>query len=205
LISLGAGVVCVSPPLVASVTSRIDRRTLLSAILLWLALGHIASVFAPNYASLLAIRLAMLAFAGAFTPLAAGTAALLVSENKRASAIASVLLGWALAIAIGLPLVSVTAPQIGWQATYTLLGILAALGFLALLLGLPKQLKGLAISARLGWFRHGVRSGPPPFSWFALSWAQRFGRLARGYIRWRLARPSGVSGLPPRPPCSRSG
>jgi DHA1 family inner membrane transport protein len=113
LISLGAGMVCVSPPLVAWITSRIDRRTLLSSILLWLALGHIASAWAPNYASLLAIRLAMLALAGAFTPLAAGTAALLVPENKRASAIASVLLGWAAAIAFGLPLVSVIAPQIG--------------------------------------------------------------------------------------------
>lgn len=145
LISLGAGVVCVSPPLVAWLTSRTDRRVLLSSILLWLALGHVASAFAPNYASLLAIRLAMLAFAGAFTPLAAGTAALLASENKRASAIASVLLGWALAIAIGLPLVTVTAPQIGWRATHGLIGILAALGFLALLAGLPKQIKGAPV------------------------------------------------------------
>jgi predicted MFS family arabinose efflux permease len=142
LISLGAGMVCVSPPLVAWITSRIDRRTLLSSILLWLALGHIASALAPNYASLLAIRLAMLALAGAFTPLAAGTAALLVPENKRASAIASVLLGWAAAIAFGLPLVSVIAPQIGWRATYNLIGILAALGFVAVLAGLPRQLKG---------------------------------------------------------------
>lgn len=145
LISLGAGVVCVSPPLVAWITSRIDRRVLLSSILLWLALGHVASAFAPNYASLLVIRLAMLAFAGAFTPLAAGTATLLALEDKRASAIASVLLGWALAIAIGLPLVTVTAPQIGWRATYGFIGILAALGFLALLAGLPKQLKGAPV------------------------------------------------------------
>jgi MFS transporter, DHA1 family, inner membrane transport protein len=48
LISLGAGVVCLSPPLVASVTSHTDRRALLSAILLWLTLGHIASAFAPR-------------------------------------------------------------------------------------------------------------------------------------------------------------
>lgn len=142
LISLGAGMVCVSPPLVAWITSRIDRRTLLSSILLWLALGHFASAFAPNYSSLLAIRLAMLALGGAFTPLAAGTAALLVRESKRASAIASVLLGWAAAIAIGLPLVAVIAPQIGWRATYNLMGILAALGFVAVLAGLPRQLKG---------------------------------------------------------------
>ncbi len=142
LISLGAAVVCISPPLVAWITSRVDRRLLLSAILLWLALGHLASAVAPNYASLLAIRLAMLAFAGAFAPLAAGTAALLVEESKRASTIASVLLGWAVAIALGLPLISVTAPQIGWRATYGLIAILASSGFLALLAGLPANLKG---------------------------------------------------------------
>jgi DHA1 family inner membrane transport protein len=145
LISLGAGVVCVSPPMVAWITSRVERRTLLSVILLWLALGHMASAFAPNYSSLLMIRLAMLAFAGAFTPLAAGTAALLVAENKRASVIAWVLLGWALAIAIGLPLISVTTPQIGWRATYSLIGILAVVGFLALLVGLPRGLKGAPV------------------------------------------------------------
>ncbi|MDB5608321.1 MAG: major facilitator superfamily transporter [Bradyrhizobium sp.] len=145
LISLGAAVVCVSPPFVAWITSRIDRRVLLGAILLWIALGHAASAFAPNYPSLLVIRLAMLAFAGAFTPLAAGTAALLVPEDKRASAIASALLGWALAIAVGLPLISVSAPLIGWRATYSLVGMLAAVGFLALLVGLPKGLKGTPV------------------------------------------------------------
>jgi predicted MFS family arabinose efflux permease len=145
LISLGAAVVCLSPPLVAWVTSRIDRRMLLSVILLWVAVGHIASALAPNYPSLLAIRLVMLALAGAFTPLAAGTAALLASEDKSASAISSVLLGWALAIAVGLPLISLTAPQIGWRATYALIGILAALSFLALVIGLPKGVKGTPV------------------------------------------------------------
>jgi predicted MFS family arabinose efflux permease len=145
LISFGAAVVCISPPLVAWITSRIERRALLSAILVWLALGHIASAFAPNYLTVLGTRLAMLAFAGAFTPLAAGTAALLVPENKRASVIATVLLGWALAIAIGLPLVSLVAPQFGWRATYVAVGVLAIAGFLALVLALPKGLQGAPV------------------------------------------------------------
>jgi MFS transporter, DHA1 family, inner membrane transport protein len=141
LISLGAVVVCVSPPLVASITSRLDRRLLLGLIMLWLALAHMASAFAPNYATLLILRLAMLILAGAFTPLAAGTAALLVQEDRQASAIASVLLGWALAIAAGLPLISVIAPQIGWHATYALVGILGVIGFLAVLVALPAGLR----------------------------------------------------------------
>lgn len=145
LMSLGAAIVCLAPPLVAWVTSHIDRRTLLSAILLWVAIGHIASALAPNYPSLLAIRLAMLALAGAFTPLAAGAAALLVSEDKGAAAISSVLLGWALSVAIGLPLISLAAPQIDWRTTYILIGSLAFLGFLAVLVGLPKGLKGTPV------------------------------------------------------------
>jgi predicted MFS family arabinose efflux permease len=145
LISLGAAVVCVSPPLVAWVTSRVDRRTLLSAMLLWLAVGHFASALAPDYAGLLAVRLAMLAFAGAFTPLAAGAVALLVPEGRGASAISSILLGWALAIAAGLPLISLAVPQIGWRATYGVIGALSALGFVALCVGLPRGLKGAPV------------------------------------------------------------
>jgi DHA1 family inner membrane transport protein len=145
LISLGAAVVCLSPPLVAWATSRVDRRALLSAVMLWVAVGHFASALAPDYPSLLGIRLVMLAMAGAFTPLAAGAAALLVSEDESAAAISSVLLGWALAIAVGLPLISLTVPQIGWATTYALIGGLAALSFLALLAELPKGLKGAPV------------------------------------------------------------
>lgn len=141
LISLGAGVVCLSPPVVTWITSRLDRRTLLSAISLWLALGHIASAFAPDYWILLGVRLAMLAFAGAFTPLAASTVAVLVPEQRRASAISTILLGWAIAIACGLPLITAIVPQVGWRATYALTGMLAGVGFVMILLGLPKGVK----------------------------------------------------------------
>jgi DHA1 family inner membrane transport protein len=87
----------------------------------------------------------MLALAGAFTPLAASAAALLVPKEEGAAAISSVLLGWALAIAVGLPLISLTAPRIGWSATYALIGVLAALSYIALLAGLPKGLKGVPV------------------------------------------------------------
>jgi DHA1 family inner membrane transport protein len=43
LISLGAAVACLAPPLVAWATSPVDRRALLSAVMLWVAVGHIAS------------------------------------------------------------------------------------------------------------------------------------------------------------------
>jgi DHA1 family inner membrane transport protein len=145
LISLGAAVVCISPPLVASFISRIERRALLSAILLLLAFGHVASAWVPHFTGLLAIRLLMLAFAGAFTPLAAETAALVVGEQQRSSAVALALLGWALAMAAGLPIVAVVSPLIGWRAVYELVGVLAGAGFFVLVLGLRPGIVGAPV------------------------------------------------------------
>ena len=79
--------------------ARIERRTLLTATLAVLALANFASAFAPDYASLLAIRLVMLAVGALYTPQAAGTGALIVPEEKRGSTIAYIFLGWSLAAA----------------------------------------------------------------------------------------------------------
>ena len=73
LITFGAIVLCVGSPVTAWLTSRIERRTLLAATLAILALTNIASALAPDYNSLLAIRLVMLAVGALYTPQAAGT------------------------------------------------------------------------------------------------------------------------------------
>ena len=60
LITFGAIVLCIGSPLTAWLTSRLDRRTLLTATLAVFALTNIASAFAPDYISLLVLRLIML-------------------------------------------------------------------------------------------------------------------------------------------------
>ena len=116
LITFGAVMLCVASPLSAWLTSRIERRVLLSATLAVLALGNLASSLAPDYLSLLAIRIVMLAIGALYTPQAAGTAALIVPPEKRGSAIAYVFLGWSLAAAAGLPLITSLASRYGWPA-----------------------------------------------------------------------------------------
>jgi predicted MFS family arabinose efflux permease len=65
-----------------------------------LALSNAASAFAPDYISLLIIRLVMLAVGVIYKPQAAGTAALIVPTEKCGSTIAYVFLGWSLATAL---------------------------------------------------------------------------------------------------------
>ncbi|MDO9061522.1 MAG: MFS transporter, partial [Bradyrhizobium sp.] len=115
LITFGAVMLCIGSPVTAWLTSRIERRTLLTATLAILALTNAASAFAPDYASLLAIRLVMLAVGALYTPQAAGTAALIVPAEKRGSTIAYIFLGWSLAAAIGLPLIALIASRYGWR------------------------------------------------------------------------------------------
>src|ERR1700760_3831888 len=106
LITFGAIMLFIGSPLTAWLTSRIERRTLLAGTLAVLALANAASAFTPDFASLLVIRLIMLAIGALYTPQAAGTAALIVPAERRGSTIAYVFLGWALAAAVGLPLIT---------------------------------------------------------------------------------------------------
>jgi DHA1 family inner membrane transport protein len=148
LITFGAMVLCIGSPLTAWLTSWIERRTLLTSTLAVLALGNIASAFAPDYASLLIIRLIMLGIGALYTPQAAGTAALIVSPEKRGGTIAYVFLGWSLAAAIGLPLITFMASRYGWRAAYGGIGAVGALSFILLAWRLPAGLVGTRVDLK---------------------------------------------------------
>jgi DHA1 family inner membrane transport protein len=148
LITFGAIVLCVGSPLTAWLTSRIERRRLLTATLAVLALSNAASAFAPDYASLLVIRLIMLAVGALYTPQAAGTAALIVPAEKRGSTIAYIFLGWSLAAAVGLPLITFIASRYGWRAVYGGIGLMGCIGFPLLAWRLPGGLVGTPVDLK---------------------------------------------------------
>jgi predicted MFS family arabinose efflux permease len=148
LITFGAITLCIGSPLTAWLTSRIERRMLLTVTLAVLALGNLASAFAPDYTSLLVIRLVMLAVGALYTPQAAGTAALIVPAERRGSTIAYIFLGWSLAAAVGLPLITFIASRYGWRTTYGTIGALGCVSFLLLLVRLPAGLKGTPVDLK---------------------------------------------------------
>src|SRR3984957_2552046 len=148
LITFGAVMLCVGSPLTAWLTSRIDRRRLLTTTLAVLAVTNAVSAFAPDYATLLVVRLIMLAVGALYTPQAAGTAALIVSAEKRGSTIAYIFLGWSLAAAVGLPLITFVASHYGWRAVYGGIGVIGCLSFLLLAWRLPGGLVGARVDLK---------------------------------------------------------
>jgi MFS transporter, DHA1 family, inner membrane transport protein len=148
LITFGAAVLCIASPVTAWLTSRFDRRNLLAVTLAVMAFTNLFSAFVTDYASLLALRIVMLAVGALYTPQAVGTAAMIVPESKRGSTIAFVFLGWSLAAAVGLPLVTLIAGRYGWRVAYGGIGVLGVLSFLLLLWRLPAGLPGTPVAMR---------------------------------------------------------
>src|SRR5689334_15909718 len=148
LITFGAMTLCIGSPLTAWLTGRIDRRRLLVTTLAVLGLCNLASAFAPDYASLMAIRLIMLAIGALYTPQAAGTAALIVPGERRGSTIAYVFLGWSLAAAAGLPLITFIASHVGWRAAYLAVGMIGIVSLLLLAWRLPGGLRGAPVELK---------------------------------------------------------
>lgn len=148
LITFGAAVLFICSPLSAWLTGRFDRRKFLGGLIVLLALCNVASAFAPDYATLMAIRLLMMVVAAPFTPQAAGTVSLIVPAEKRGSTIAYIFLGWSLAAAAGLPMVTIIASHAGWRTAYLCIAALSCISFLLLIWRLPPRVSGVAVELK---------------------------------------------------------
>lgn len=148
LVTLGAVVLCLGSPRLSWATSRMDRRTLLCAILFVVMAAHVAAAFTPSFAVMLALRLAMVAAAAPFTPQAAAVVGLILPLDRRASAIAYVFLGWSLAAAVGLPLMTAIASRYGYFWCFMLIAVIAALSCALLMWRLPARLHTPAVDLK---------------------------------------------------------
>ena len=166
LVTAFAAAVCFGAPLLAGVTGRYDRRSLLAATLLLFALGHLAAALASSFLPMLAARVVASAGAALFTAQAAATAALLVPQQARGRAIAFVFLGWSLALVVGLPLGAYAGATWGWRAGFALVAAGAALGAAAVWTLVPT---GLRVKPVDGAMWRAIVTNPALVSVFAVS------------------------------------
>jgi DHA1 family inner membrane transport protein len=127
-------------PLLATATARAPRRVLLVTALLVLGLANLGSALAPNFALLMASRIAAAAGAAAFTPNAGAVAATLVHPKRRARALAVVIGGLTIATALGVPLGDLAGHWLGWRSALALVAglcLITAIGVALLLPALP--------------------------------------------------------------------
>jgi MFS transporter, DHA1 family, inner membrane transport protein len=121
LMFVGGLVVGVGAPTLAALTSRFERRRLLTAALFLFACGHLASAILQSFELQLVMRAATVVGAAVFTPQAASTVGLLVPLEKRAGAIAFIFIGWSAASIAGIPLGTLLAQAFGWRIVYAIM------------------------------------------------------------------------------------
>jgi predicted MFS family arabinose efflux permease len=145
LLTVSGIVIAIGAPVLASLTTRVDRRTLLTLCLLVYAIGHAVSIFVPSFAALIVVRAVTVMAAAVYSPQAAATVALLLPPEKREAAIAFIFTGWALAVVLGVPAAAFATTRYDWETVYMGMAVLCALWGLATWLILKPRLAVAAL------------------------------------------------------------
>ncbi len=146
MITVGGLVVGFGAPLLAGLTSQVDRRVLLTLALGLYVVGHVGAAFTSDFGLLLAFRALTVVGAAIFTPQAAATVGLLVPADRRGGAIAFIFIGWSLASVLGIPLGALAGEAVGWRATFLVMAALSALGVVVVWRVVPGGLRVQALA-----------------------------------------------------------
>ena len=127
-------------PFLAVATARMDRRKALLLLIGIFILGNLLCALAPNYALLMAARIVTALCHGAFFGLGAVVAATLVSEQKKAQAIAMMFAGLTLANVLGVPFGTALGEAVGWRNTFWAVVVIGFAAAFALYAWLPRNM-----------------------------------------------------------------
>ncbi|MET7932043.1 MFS transporter [Streptomyces sp. NPDC005322] len=129
LVSAYAIGVVVGAPLLTALGSRIPRKRMLVLLMALFTVGNLASALAPTFGLLIAGRVLAGLPHGAFFGVGAVVAARLVTEDRRARAVATMFLGLTIANIVGVPVATLLGQHLGWRATFL---VVAAIGVIAM-------------------------------------------------------------------------
>jgi len=131
--------VVLGAPLIAVLSARLARRTLLIGLMLVFALANGLTGLVPSYRAMLVLRFISGLPHGAYFGVAMLVAASLVPDEKRAQAAARVLMGLTVATIIGVPSANWLGQAIGWRWCFGIVAVLSLLTATLVALFAPQQ------------------------------------------------------------------
>ncbi|MFB7777015.1 MFS transporter [Streptomyces bauhiniae] len=139
LVSAYALGVVIGAPLLAAVTARMSRRTVLIGLMAVFVAGNALSAFAPGYESLLAARFLSGLPHGAFFGVGAVVATGMVAPERKARSVSLMFLGLTVANVAGVPVATLMGQHLGWRATFLGVGAIGLAAIAALALLIPRD------------------------------------------------------------------
>ena len=128
--------VALGAPVMAVSTAKLKRRSALIMLMAFFIAGNLLCAIAPNYWVLMVARIVTALCHGAFFGIGSVVAANLVSEDRKARAVALMFTGLTLANVLGVPLGTAIGQAYGWRSTFwvvTAVGIVTIAGLIAIL------------------------------------------------------------------------
>ncbi|WP_307167562.1 MFS transporter [Streptomyces rishiriensis] len=139
LVSAYALGVVIGAPLLAAVTARMSRRTVLISLMGLFVAGNALSAFAPGYDSLLAARFLSGLPHGAFFGVGAVVATNMVAPERKARSVSLMFLGLTVANIAGVPVATLMGQHLGWRATFLGVGVIGVAAIASLALLIPRD------------------------------------------------------------------
>ena len=129
--------VAIGGPVLAILTNPLPRKTALLLLMGVFVVGHVLCAVAPNYRLLMAARVVTSFCHGAFFGIGSVVAAGMVSEHRRASAVALMWAGIAASNILGVPAGTALGQAFGWRSTFWAVTIIGMIATAAIALWLP--------------------------------------------------------------------
>ncbi|MBB3131207.1 DHA1 family putative efflux transporter-like MFS transporter [Paenibacillus rhizosphaerae] len=129
----------IGTPILVALTARIDRKKLMLSALVLFFIGNLITITSTGYGMLMGARIILAISTGVFMVVALTVATKIAHPGKQGGSIATVLLGFNLALILGVPLGRVIAGSYDWKVIFTGIGVLSLLAMLVLLLAIPKS------------------------------------------------------------------
>ncbi|QDO96763.1 MFS transporter [Ferrovibrio terrae] len=130
--------VAIGAPLLAALTGRVPRKTLLLALMALFTLGNILCATAPSYTLMMAARVVTSFAHGSFFGVGSVVAAGLVAQDKRAGAVALMFTGLTIANILGVPFGKLLGDVYGWRSTFWAISGLGVIAMAAVALLVPR-------------------------------------------------------------------
>jgi DHA1 family inner membrane transport protein len=118
-------------PILAALTIKLDKRTVLIGTLILFILGNLVAVWAATYGPFLAARVITGALQGLFIAAAFAAGISVVPPERMGRAISVVVSGIAVSAALGVPLGTLVGHALGWRGSFIAVVVLAVVALVA--------------------------------------------------------------------------
>jgi DHA1 family inner membrane transport protein len=130
--------IAIGGPLLTLATARASRKALLLGLALAFTAGQAACALAPDFASMLLMRVAVAVAHGAYFGVAMVVAVGLVRKDQRGMAVALILAGLTVSNIVGVPAGTAIGNAFGWRSTFWAMFVLGIVATLAMVAFLPR-------------------------------------------------------------------